>query len=390
LRRGLGLIRRRKKEVKAQIEKDIERLQTELDAVVGHPLNINSPKQMTQWLYVELGLPEKKKLRKGKSEPTTTTDEDALEELYAKTGNEVLRKVIEIREKKKLVSTYLDIKLDEDGRIRCSYNIAGTETGRLSSSATARGTGTNLQNIPGGVIKSLFLADAGYTLINADLSQAEARVVAHLAGENRLIKIFDEGGDIHRRNASVIFNCKEQEVTPEQRQLAKTVVHASNYGMGPRTFAKNTGLSEKEADRLLRQYFATYPRIKLWHQSTKDTLRRTRILRNPFGRRRIFFNRWDESMAKECLAFVPQSTIADLVNLAIIRLHNIVKDNSNVQLLLQVHDSIVAQARDEVLGWAVDLIRKEMLIPLTINGKTFSIPVDIQIGKNWHDVEKIC
>lgn len=379
----------RKKEVKSSLEADVCRLQEELERSVGHPININSPKQMAEWLYKELGLPEKKKLRKGKTEATTTTDEDALEELYAKTGNEALRTVIKIRENKKLISTYLDIKLDEDGRIRCSYNISGTETGRLSSSATARGTGTNLQNIPGGIIKSLFLADKGYTLINADLSQAEARVVAHLAGESRLIKVFEEGGDIHRKNASVIFGVEENAVTYEQRRLAKTVVHASNYGMGPRTFAKNASIHEREADRLLNQYFATYPRIKLWHQSTAETLRRTRVLRNSFGRRRIFFNRWDDSLVKEGLAFVPQSTIADLVNLAIIRLHEKTKGSESLQLLLQVHDSIVAQARDELLGWAVDLIKKEMTIPITINGKEFVIPVDVHVGKNWEEMKTL-
>jgi len=157
--------------------------------------------------------------------------------------------------------------------------------------------------------------------------------------------------------------------------------------VGPRTFAKNAGISEKDAQRLLNQYFATYPRIKLWHQSTADVLRRTRVLRNPYGRRRIFFNRWDDSLVKEGLAFVPQSTIADLVNLAVIRLHERTKSNSNLQILLQVHDSIVAQSRDEVLGLSIDLVREEMSIPLTISGKTFTIPVDIHTGKNWEDMK---
>ena len=383
--RGVRFDVERKEEVKKTLEADVIRLQGELEVAVGHPININSSKQMIEWLYGELKIPAKYKMRKAKGEASITTDAETLEELYGKTKNQAIKIVLEIREKKKLISTYLGIKLDPDKRIRCSYNIAGTETGRLSSSTTASGTGTNLQNIPSGVIKSLFLADKGYTLINADLSQAEARVVAHLARESRLIKVFSDGGDIHRRNASVIYGVSEGDVTPEQRNIAKRVVHASNYGMGARTFAKNVKLTERESDVLLKQYFATYPRIKLWHTETADTLRRTRILRNPFGRRRIFFSRWDDSLIKEGLAFVPQSSVADAVNLAIINIHRKLAGRDDIQLLLQVHDSIVMQARDEKVCEAVELLVKEMSIVIPI-GEGFTIPVDVKVGKNWEDM----
>lgn len=380
---------RRKEEAKRELEESVSQLQAALDEAVGHPLNINSPKQMQKWLYEELKLPVQKKRRKGKAEPTTTTDEEALEKLYAKTKNEALKTVIKIRENKKLISTYIDVNLDPDLRIRCSYNITGTETGRLSSSTTARGTGTNLQNIPTGIIKSLFIADEGYVIINADLSQAEARVVAYIGGDARLISVFETGGDIHRKNASAIFRVPEDQVTFEQRYLAKRVVHASNYGMGARTFAKEAGIPEREADKLLKQYFATYPRIKLWQQETADVLRRTRVLTTPFGRKRTFFNRWDDSLIKEGLAYVPQSTVADLVNLAIIRLHERLRGRDDIRLLLQVHDSIVAEAREETLEEAVRMIREEMLIPLTIKGRTFTIPVDVKVGPNWEDVHPL-
>jgi len=385
--RGVRFDGGRKEEVKARLEDDVVRLQGELEQAVGHALNINSSKQMKAWVYDELKMPVKKKLRKGKSEPTTTTDAETLEVLYGKTGNTSLKTVLEIRERKKLLSTYLDVKLDPDNRIRCSYNIAGTETGRLSSSATARGTGTNLQNIPNGIIKSLFTADEGYVLINADLSQAEARVVAHLAGESRLISIFDGGGDIHRKNASVIYRCAESVVTPQQREMAKRVVHASNYGMGYRTFARNAKITEREAEALLRQYFATYPRIKLWQQSVAEQLRKTRMLRTPFGRRRQFWSRWDDSMVKEGFAYVPQSTIADAVNLAIINIHRALRERTDIQLLLQVHDSIVAQATQEKVHEAVELLVKEMSVNIPLNGE-FKIPVDVKVGLNWNDMVK--
>jgi len=283
----------------------------------------------------------------------------------------------------KILSTYLEVNLDDDKRIRCSYLIHGTETGRLSSRQTLRGTGTNLQNIPSGDIRRLFIADSGCVLINADLSQAEARVVAYLANETRLIRVFEGGGDIHRKNAANIFGCPEEEVTDEQRQLAKRVVHASNYGMGPRTFAKQIGCSEAEAKRLLNRYFATYPGIRNWHVAVADELRRKRQLTNPFGRKRVFFGRWGDSLTKEGLAFVPQSTVADIVNEAIIEL-----DRAGYMVLLQVHDSLVVQVRTEALEEGVDRIRKALTKPIEINGRVLTIPVDVKVGKNWEDMEK--
>ena len=290
-RTGVRFDHEKRKDIKKVYEDDFSVMQQKLNNLVGHALNIGSHKQMTEWLYKELKLPKQTKKRKATGDETETADEEALNNLYKKHPKEEIKLVLEMREKQKLLSTYLNVKIDDDKRIRCSYNIAGTETGRLSSSSTAFGTGTNLQNIPDGIIRSMFVADERYTLINADLSQAEARVVAYISGDQRLIEIFEQGGDIHKKNAANIYNCKEEEVTDEQRYLAKRVVHASNYGMGPRTFAQTAGISESEATRLLNRYFAAYPRIKFWHMQVRSQLDKTRVLVNPFGRKRIFFNR---------------------------------------------------------------------------------------------------
>lgn len=363
-------------------EAEVGALTKTLTEQVGHELNIASHKQMTEWVYKELKLPAIKKRRKGSGTATLTADEDALVKLYSTHGIEALKTVLAIRERNKILSTYLRVKLDKDKRIRCHYKISGTETGRLSSCATDNGTGTNLQNIPAGDVKRLFLADEGKVLINADLSQAEARVVAYLSQDPNFIRVFEQGGDIHKKNAANIFKVKESEVSDEQRQLAKRVVHASNYGMGPGTFSKTADISMVQAKVLLNQYFATYPGIHTWQMGIRAQLMSRRFLITPLGRKRVFFNRWGETVFKEGLAFIPQSTVADLVNQALIDLHN-----DGVELLLQVHDSIVVQCMESDLDSTAAKLVKHLTRPIKIHKCTLTIPVDVKVGHNWEDMK---
>ena len=387
--RGVRWDKNKAKELLNKLSTEVVLLQQNLDKMVGHTINVASPQKMATWLYDELKLPKKYK-RRDNGTRTLTTDEEAIDELYQQTGKEELKTIIEIRERQKLISTYLEARIDPDSRIRCSYLITGTETGRLSSRATPWGTGTNLQNIPTGELRRLFLADPGKVFINADLSQAEARVVAYLAAEERLIAAFNNGGDIHKKNAANIFKVKEKEVTDDQRQLAKKVVHASNYGMGPRTFSKQAGISEKDATRLLNQYFSTYPRIKFWHTQVQDTLQRTREVSTPTGRRRIFYNRFKDGLLRETLAYVPQSTVADILNQGLIEFEREATRVMGIQCLLQVHDSILAQCDDtpQMLKATIRLLRRCLTRPITINGRVMTIPVDIKIGYNWCDMTK--
>lgn len=395
--KGVGFNYLRRNSVKKRVQEEIAVLQKRLDDEVGHPLNVNSPKQMKEWLYGELKLKVKTKKRKATGETTVAADEEAIRDLYKETGNESLKKVLDIREGQKLLSTYLEMRLDTDKRVRCSYLISGTETGRLSSRSTLRGTGTNLQNIPNGdresrwykiskTIKELFVPDEGMVFVNADLSQAEARVVAYISGDERLIRVFEQGGDIHRRNAANIFNIKPEEVTDDQRQLAKRVVHASNYGMGPVTFAKTAGLPAADARRLLNQYFATYPGIKRWHLNVSSKLKCARVMETPMGRKRVFFNRYDETTVKEALAFVPQSTVADIVNQALVDIHARRLEVFSLDILLQVHDSLLFQVNRDKLDDAIRLIRDCMTRPIEIGGKVLIIPVDFKTGENWGEM----
>jgi DNA polymerase-1 len=380
-----------KKKAIKYITQQVVELQDSLVKLIGHELNVNSPKQMKGWLYEELKLKPKYKLRKDKGEKTISADEEALEELYKETKLQALKVVLDIREARKLLSTYLEVTYDKEAgveRARTSYLITGTETGRLSSRETVYGTGTNMQNIPKGIVRQIFIPDEGKTFLNADLSQAEARVVAWLAGEDRLIKVFLDGGDIHRRNAAKIFRKTEEAITKDEREIAKRVVHASNYGMGPVTFAKNAGISANEAKALLNAYFAEFPKIKLWHMSIQRDLRNSRVLTTPLGRRRIFFNRWDDSLLREGLAYIPQSTVADLLNMGLRRVYN-AYIGTDVQILLQIHDAILLQVPTEEVHQVAKEVRKLLSIPIMINHLECVIPVDISVGKNWNDLGKL-
>jgi DNA polymerase-1 len=242
--------------------------------------------------------------------------------------------------------------------------------------------------VPKGITRKLFIPDPGFIFVNADLSQAEARVVAYLAGEERLIKVFESGGDIHRKNAANVFRHAEQDVTERERELAKRLVHASNYGMGSVTFAKQCGVEVKEAKQHLNAYFAQYPRIKLWQMGVASFLRKSRTMTTPLGRKRTFFNRYDASLMKEALAYVPQSTVADLLNMGLRRLYEKYKDTPT-QILLQIHDAVLLQTPKD--GWElVALAVKEALtIPIRIGNREVVIPVDITVGENWNDLHKV-
>ena len=363
-------------------------LAQELHQLVGRPLDPHSPKQLMEYVYTEHHVKPVLRLRKGALERgyTPTLDEEAIEELMTRevpSGvRAVLQLILQIRGTHKILATYLQAPLDSDNRLRCSYALAGTETGRLSSRETPFRTGTNLQNVPTGIAREMVVPDEGLVFVVADLSQAEARVVAYLAKESRLIDIFHQGGDIHRRNAASIYRVAESAVTPEQRYLAKRVVHASNYGMGANKFARVAGITKGEATRLLTLYFTRYPRIKVWHLEVADTLRRTRTLTTPLGWRRQFFGAWSDDLLREAYSFVPQSTVADLLNDGLVAY----EEERPGEILLQVHDSILLQVRPADVPIVRQTLTKHLVRPLDIGGQSCIIPIDVKTGPSWNGV----
>ena len=380
--RGVKVDQTLRLQASADMLGEVASMTNSLNGILGKEVNVMSPKQLKQLLYVDMGLPVKYNRARG----TESTDEEALEGLAKSHPSPIFDLILGIRHRRKLLGTYLNEGGEGDGRIRCSYLIRGTKTGRLSSRESIFGSGTNLQNIPKGVCRRMFIADEGEVFIEADLSQAEARVVAHLAGEERLIRLFKEGGDIHRQTASWLFSKPIGEIQKGERELAKRLVHASNYGIGPRTFAHHAGVTEGEASLLLQRYFDTFPAIRRWQLEIQSQLGKSKVLCTPLGRKRMFFGRWGEELFREAYSYIPQATVADVLNLALIRY---VGWGLPGEVMLQIHDAFVVQCTPKESDTVISCFKEVFDIPIPIRGEGLVIPVSIKIGPNWQDMVEV-
>ena len=370
---------------------DIEQSQKKLNEAVGYELNVNSPKQMKEFLYQDLKMPASINRKTG----TVTTDETALHKLAKAYPNPIFDSILHIRGQRKLLSTYLETSVDEDGRFRCSYILFGTETGRLASKRSFAGLGGSLQNVPKGIAREIFIPDEGMMFLSADLSQAEARVVAFLADETRLIEAFEAGGDVHKRVASIMFDKPEDKITHDERELGKRICHASNYGMGAGKLAELSGMSYHEAQEKMNLYHIHFPKINIWHMEIERQLGKTRTLTTPLGRKRMFFGRWNAALLRDAYAYVPQSTVADITLRGMLNLYIYLPPECSI--VFNIHDEIVIQfpIDDPVISgcgneaWhkkIKEIMVKRMSIPIQINGRTLVIPVGIKVGSNWNEV----
>ena len=371
-----------------------DELQEELNVIAGRVVNPNSPKQLQQYFYVEKGI--KPYTKKGK----ITTDETAMKRL-ARRGFKEASVVLEMRRVKKLASVYLDVeKVDDDGRMRCSYNPVGTRYSRISSSTSIFGTGGNLQNWPHSMLRFL-LADTGYVYYSIDLSQFENRIVAYVGRINEMIEAFETGVDVHSLTASLIFRKPIAEVTTEdgtcplgdgtksERFWGKKANHGLNYDLGYRAFALYYELPEAQAKGIVEAYHRAYPGVRQnYHAMVKAQLRKNRTLTNLMGRKTVFMNRWGDELFKEAYSCIPQGTCGDVINE---RGLNYVYYNQeqfkHVELLNQVHDSIGFQIPISAgFGYhaaALDAIKRSLETPLkTHYGQSFVIPCDITMGFN--------
>jgi DNA polymerase-1 len=293
--------------------------------------------------------------------------------------------LLEIRKLAKLKGTYLEIKYDEDQRLRCSYNPVGTESGRLSSSQTIFGTGANLQNIPY-EIRNYMLFDEGYIGYNVDLSQAENRIVAYVGPVPEMMRAFEEGWDVHKLTAAMIYSKPLDDISAEERSWGKRANHGLNYDLGFRTFALYYEIDEASARFIVDRYHQAYPGVRQgYHQQVRQMLSTNRTVTNCLGRNRVFLDRWGDDLFKSAYSFIPQSTVADIINE---RGLTYVYQNQDlfapVELLLQIHDSIVFQIpRSIPLSHHASMLwklKKSLETPLKWKLNQFSIPADIQLS----------
>ena len=356
-------------------------------------------------LYNLLKLPKKMKDKK------ITCDEAALKDLLAIDKSGIISKLLTITKHGTMRSILERIAPGPDGRLRTFYNPAGTETGRLSSAESFLVASTNLQNMPKKEaarsekynVRRCFVADPGYVLIEADLSQAEARVVAALSGDTDLLSLWNERSfDVHEFTAARIFGKEEKDVTETERHLGKVARHALNYGMQWKTFLANvnaeadrTGVSitAARAKRIVGGYHRLHPRLESWWKRVENTLDERGVLETVFGRRRTFFRRRSrashlDDAAKEAIAFEPQSTVADLLNRGMLRWFE-KHEGKFGELLLQVHDSVVIQTSTAKVKVAAKLLRDCLEEEIVINGIALTIPADVSVGSNWADMKRV-
>ncbi len=393
-RRGIRFDSAKCTEWRRKTKTQITNMKHELNKEVGHEINPASPKQLKDHIHGKLGI--KPIYKRGTK--NITLDENALKKHAARNPDiPLFEKILRLRKEQKFYGTYLGIRTDDDNRIRCSYGLA--ETGRLRSSTNPFWTGTNLQNQPKR-IRELYLPDPGHQFVEVDLSQAEARIVAYDSDDANYISLFERGGDIHKQNAANIFGLTVEEVSPRERQLGKKISHATNYGMGPRTMCDSiikelgTGyaITQSEAKQFQSRYHDAYPGVARWHKKLQQQLADDRTLTNCFGRRRFFMGPWGDGLFKEAYAFIPQSTVADLLMTGLLSWEN--QKDWNWPILLQVHDSVliqVALSKDEffipahIMGRAIHHFE----IPIAVNGHEIIIPIDGKVGMDWKNMEDI-
>ena len=312
--------------------------------------------------------------------------------------SDLLDKILELRHINTILSNFIDVDISKDSRLHTSFSLV--ETGRLSSHEDELGKGMHLQNIPGSSqssseeevkfhtnVRKILIADEGKVLIEADKKQGEAMIVAWLASELRMKEVFKSGGDIHRKNAGYIFRKSEDSVTSNERYLAKRMVHASNYGMGSNTMAAYCRMSRNEAQVAQKRYFEAFPNILSWQAKVRKEVKKTRVLTNPFGRRRVFFDRMGEDLFREAYAFVPQSTLVDDVNRSMIQIFCIAEPE--LQLLHQGHDSLLFQVVKSKVDWAIGVIRKNFELPFVCREDILTIPVEVKVGENWGEMKEV-
>lgn len=379
-----------REEIKRQTELEMEEIKGRIAHTLGYPLNPGSPKQVSELVYQKWKLPVQIKPQTKKP----TTDDDALSSLAKKfpLHAPILNDILSIRQKRVLISTFCNMSL-ANGRVLTSYNVAGTVTGRLASSATIDGVGGNLQNIPRGSFRRVFVPDRGKILIKADLSQAEYRVLIWKARIRRVIDrlLTDPAFNIHMWNASEnIYKIPVAQVTETQYANAKNGVYGANYGIGWLKVSRMYNIPSADAKYIITNYHASVPEIKsVYQKEIEDELMRTRTLTNPLGRERVFLGRLDDDMYRAAYSHYCQSTIGDLINLALCDLldWSFEAPALGLEILLQVHDELVCQCWEDQVEPACDLIRRALERPIQIPGtpEPLVIPAGIKVGRNWFD-----
>lgn len=371
------------KTLSKEYETSIIDIENRIYEISGEMFNINSPKQLGVILFEKLGLPAYKKTKTGYS-----TNIEVLESLQDK--HEIINYIMEYRQITKLKSTYIDgltnsINLSTD-RIHTTFNQTIASTGRLSSIEP------NLQNIPvrtqrGKVLRGVFISKKGYKLIDADYSQIELRILAHLAGDEIMIDAFKNNQDIHTRTASEVFKVAIEDVTSDIRSAAKAVNFGIVYGVSDFGLSNNLGIDIKTAKDYIEKYFDKYVKIKTYLDNEIEEVEKTGYAKTIFGRRRYIpeikaKNAMVRSFGKRLAMNTPiQGAAADIIKLAMIKVFEYLEENKlDARLLLQVHDELIVEANENIADQLMPEIERIMESVVELSVK---MSVEAKIGQSW-------
>lgn len=364
-----------------------EELKERIYSFAGEEFNISSPKQLGEVLFEKMMLPFAKKNKTGYS-----TDAEVLKKLIP--YHPIIEDILDYRQMTKLKSTYADglcKAADENGRIHSAFNQTGTATGRLSSSEP------NLQNIPvrtaeGREFRKYFVPkNSDYVIIDADYSQIELRILAHIAGDEAMRNAFLSGADIHTATASRVFDVPFDEVTQEQRKRAKAVNFGILYGMGEYSLSEDLGISMSQAKKYIASYLSGFPSVKEYLDKIKETAKRDGFVTTLHGRRRKISelassNKNLQHFGERVAMNSPiQGTAADIIKIAMINVSNALKEaNIDARLILQVHDELIVEAHKDCAEMAYKILKESME-----NAVKFSVPLDVEahIGNNWFEAK---
>lgn len=369
-----------------QLSADISGIEQQIYFMAGHEFNIGSPKQLGTVLFEEMGLPAKKKTKTGYS-----TNAEVLEELRGK--HDIIDLIMQYRQLTKLNSTYVDGLLKEvgaDGRVHSVFKQTETKTGRISS------TEPNMQNIPvrtelGRNMRKFFTAAEGYTLLDADYSQIELRILAAMSGDENMQRNFLEGRDIHTATAAQVFGMPPEMVTSEMRRAAKAVNFGIVYGIGAFSLSKDIDVSVAEADRYIKNYFANYPKIKEFMDNAVADASAKGYAVTMYGRRRYIpelknSNKNVQAFGKRAAMNAPiQGTAADIIKIAMVKVFaRLKKEGLDARLILQVHDELIIEVSEKDADRASAVLGEEMnsaaklAVPLT---------AEVEKGFTWYDAK---
>ncbi len=383
---GIAVNKKGLDELAAFFEGEVSRETKAAHEAVGHEFNVASPKQLQVVLFDELGLPKTKKIKTG-----YTTDAESLDWLHQKSGHPVLTSLLRIRETKKLGTTVegLIAEIAKDGRIHTHFQQTVAATGRLSS------TGPNLQNIPvrteeGRKIRHCFTVGKGYvSLLTADYSQIEMRIMAHLSNDERLLAAFASGEDLHATVAGLVFGVKQSDVDPEMRRQMKAMSYGLAYGLSSYGLAVQLDISPPAAQQLMDTYFERFGGIRDYLKTVVEDARKVGYTETIMGRRRylpdlMHDNRQRREVAERMALNAPiQGSAADIIKLAMLNVQTAIeKEKLKSRLLLQIHDELILEVVAGEEGKISDLVRREMGAAYPLKA-----PLDVNagLGLTWHE-----